>query len=151
MRASHQRHGTARCHSAVNTVCTKAPSKSFASPSPQGGTGVQTSKSPAVLIPTCTTTSWHKIQNIKLKKRNQFTSKSALTDGTYTHRSITHCTHTAWFWAPTSQNSTFPSILPFSKQHFCLYDCIFLARQRLRLKIAVCTLTGRKIRTGFLP
>lgn len=116
---------------------------------PRGGTGMHTGKSHAILIRTCITTSWHKIQKIKLKKRNWFTSKSALTDGMYTHRSFTCWTDKAHFWAPTSQNTIFTPDFPFSKQHLSLYDCIFLARQHLRLQIAVHTLTGRKIRTGF--
>lgn len=132
----------------MSAVCNKAPAKPSDSPSPRGGTGVQSSKSRAILIRTCITTSWHKTQKIKLKRRNWFTSKPALTVGSCTHRSITCCTHTACFWALTSHNSTCPSILPFSNQHLCLHDCIFLARQHLRLQIAVCTFTGRKIRTG---
>lgn len=74
-----------QCRSAMNAVCSKAPSKSSGSPSPWGGNGVQTSKSHAILIQTCITKSRHKIQKIKLKKRNWLTSKSTLIQMACTH------------------------------------------------------------------
>lgn len=118
-----------RSWSAVNAVCNTAPSnppsKSSSAPSPEEGIGVQTSTSHTILIWMHITTSWHKTQNIKLKKRNRVTSKSALTDGMYAHRSISCHTHRAHFQAPTSQNSTFPPVFAFSKQHLAFATASF--------------------------
>lgn len=99
MNASHQHRGTSK--PSFQALCFSQP---------MGSNWSAEQEKPSYFDTAMYNMSWGKTQKIKLNKRNWFISKSTLTNGIYTSRSITCCTHTARFWAPPLRTAHFPSI-----------------------------------------